>query len=60
MGSKEKGMKKIVSLQKQSKRAQRAYHLSQRGSWGDVNPVSRTVESKKVYSRKRLKRPEVD
>lgn len=51
-------MKKMIPLKKQSKRAQRAYHLSQRGSWGDVNPVSRTVESKKVYSRKKLKRAE--
>lgn len=51
-------MKKMIPLKKQSKRAQRAYHLSQRGSWGDVNPVSRTVESKKVYNRKKLKRVE--
>ncbi len=51
-------MKKMIPLKKQSKRAQRAYHLSQRGSWDDVNPVSRTVESKKVYSRKKLKRVE--
>lgn len=51
-------MKKMVPLNKQSKRAQKEYHLSKRGSWGDVNPVSRKVESKKVYSRKRLKRVE--
>ena len=51
-------MKKMIPLKKQSKRAQREYHLSRRGSWGEVNPVSRTVESKKVYSRKKLKRVE--
>lgn len=50
--------KKMIPLQKQSKRAQKEYHLSKRGSWGDVNPVSRTVESKKVYNRKRMKRIE--
>lgn len=50
----------MIPLKKQSKRAQREYHLSQRNSWGDVNPVTRTVESKKVYSRKKLKRPEED
>ena len=50
-------MKKVVSLKKQSKRAQREYHLSRRSSWGKVNPVSRTVESKKVYNRKRLGKP---
>lgn len=53
-------MKKMVPLSKQSKRAQKEYHLSKRGTWGDVNPVSRTVESKKVYSRKKLKKPETD
>ena len=50
-------MKKMIPLQKQSKRAQKEYHLSKRGSWGEVNPVPRVVESKKVYSRKKLKRP---
>jgi len=53
-------MKKMIPLKKQSKRAQREYHLSRRGSWGEVNPITRTVESKKVYSRKKLKRPETE
>lgn len=51
-------MKKMIPLKKQSKRAQREYHLRQRADWGEVNPVTRTVESKKVYSRKRLRKPE--
>lgn len=49
-------MKKMIPLHKQSKRAQKEYHLSKRASWGVVNPVPRVVESKKVYSRKRLKK----
>ena len=53
-------MKKLTPLNKQSKRAQKEYHLNKRGSWGEVNPVSRTVESKKVYSRKKFRKPEAE
>ena len=31
-----------------SKREQREYHAAKHGSWGDMNPVTRKVESKKV------------
>ena len=49
-------MKQIVPLKKQSKRAQRAFHSKQRGSWYDVNPVTRIVPSGKAYDRGRMKR----
>ncbi len=47
-------MKKMVPLDKQSKKAQKAHARSLRGSWEGVKPVLRVVESKKKYSRKRL------
>lgn len=48
-------MKKMVPLAKQSKRAQKEHDRAQRGDWGAVKPVLRVVESKKRYSRKRVK-----
>ena len=46
----------VVSLKKQSKRAQREFYRSRRGSWGGIKPVTRVVESGKAYSRGRMKR----
>ena len=48
-------VKKLIPLKKQSKRAQKAHHSAQRGDWGVVKPVLRVIESRKQYSRKRLK-----
>ena len=47
---------KTITLSKQSKKQQRAYHAARRGSWNGVNPVTRVVQSKKVYDRNRVKR----
>ncbi len=49
-------MKQIVPLQKQSKRAQKAYHDKQRGSWYGLDPVTRTVPNGKGYHRSSAKR----
>ena len=49
-------MLKMVPLNKQSKKRQRAYHAAKRGSWNGVNPVTRVVPNKKVYDRNRVKR----
>ncbi len=46
----------MIPLKKQSKRQQREYHALKRGLWHGVCPVTRTVESKKVYDRNRRKR----
>ena len=46
-------MEKFIPYEKLSKKQQRKIDAMKRGSWGDVNPVSRKVESKKVYNRKR-------
>lgn len=45
----------VTPLKKRSKRAQREYHAKQRGSWYGLNPVTRTVASRKVYDRNRVK-----
>ena len=49
-------MKQMVSLNKQSKKNQKAYHSKQRGSWYGICPVTRTVPNGKGYDRNRMKR----
>lgn len=44
-------MAKFVPKQKMSKKAQRALNAQSRVMW-DVNPITRKVESKKIYNRK--------
>ena len=48
-------MDKYVSLDKRSKKAQKEYYSKRRRTWGDVNPVTRTVPSGKTYNRKKDK-----
>ncbi len=48
-------MKKNVSLEKQSKKAQREYYSKRRRTWGTLNPVTRSVPSGKAYNRKKAK-----
>lgn len=48
-------MKQYVSLDKRSKKAQKEYHTKQRRTWGELNPVTRSVPSGKVYNRKKEK-----
>lgn len=48
-------MTQLVPLDKRSKKAQREYHAKQRGSWHGVNPITRTVHSRKTYDRARVK-----
>ena len=48
-------MTQLVPLDKRSKKAQREYHAKQRGSWHGVNPITRTVQSRKTYDRERVK-----
>ncbi len=42
-------------LDKRSKKAQREYHAKQRRTWGELNPVTRSVPSGKTYNRKKEK-----
>ena len=48
-------MSKYVSLDKRSKKAQKEYHSKQRRTWGDLNPVTRSVPNGKAYNRKKEK-----
>lgn len=48
-------MTQLVPLDKRSKKAQREYHAKQRGSWHGVNPITRTVQSRKTYDRAKVK-----
>ena len=47
---------RMIPIDKQSKRAQKEYYAAKRGSWNGVSPITRVVESKKVYNRKRVRR----
>ena len=53
-------MKKMIPIKKQTKKQtkknQKAYYDQKRGSWGNVDPVSKVIESKKKYERNRDKR----
>lgn len=49
-------MAQMVPLNKRSKKAQKEYHVKQRGSWYGTNPITRTVPSGKTYDRNRVKR----
>lgn len=48
-------MMQLVPLNKRSKKAQRKFYAERRGSWYGINPVSRTVQSRKAYDRARVK-----
>lgn len=49
-------MKQYVPLDKRSKKAQKEYYARRRSTWGDLNPVTRSVPSGKIYNRKKEKR----
>ena len=46
---------KYIPVEKQSKRRQKEYNSVLRKDWGGLNPVTRKVESAKVYNRKKSK-----
>ncbi|MCL2812062.1 MAG: hypothetical protein FWD25_09280 [Clostridia bacterium] len=45
-----------VSYQKASKRKRREIDETNRTTWGNVSPITRKVESAKVYNRKKIQR----
>ena len=51
----EKKMRQYVTLDKRSKKAQKEYYAKQRRTWGELNPVTRSVPGGKVYNRKKEK-----
>ena len=48
-------MEKFVSLDKRSKKAQKTYYAERRITWGELNPITRSVPSGKSYNRKKDK-----
>ena len=46
-------MKVFVPYEKLSKKQKKELDRAHRAGWGDVNPVTRRVESAKVYNRKK-------
>ena len=49
-------MEKFVPYEKLSKKKRRALDRQKRNDWGDCKPVSRRIESGKIYKRKKAKR----
>lgn len=49
-------VKKLVPIQKMSKKAQKEYHAQQRGTWNGLSPVTRIVPNGKAYDRNRVKK----
>lgn len=48
-------MKRYVTIDKRSKKARKEYYAKQRGTWGELNPVTRSVPSGKTYNRNKDK-----
>ena len=48
-------MKNYVSIDKQSKKAQKAFYSSHLSTWGDLNPATRIMPNGKAYNRKKNK-----
>ncbi len=42
---------KVTPLKKQSKKNQRNFYAAKRGSWNGVSPITRVVQSKRIYDR---------
>ena len=49
-------MEKFIPYEKLSKKERRKIDALSRGSWGAMSPVTRKVESRKVYKRKKAGR----
>ena len=49
-------MEKIISVEKMSKKAQKAYYARQRRDWNGLSPVTRCPANPKAYNRSRLKK----
>ena len=49
-------MNKFVTVDKRSKKAQKEYYSQRRRTWGELNPVTRSVPSGKTYNRKKEKK----
>ena len=46
-------MKKFIPYEKLSKKEKKALDALRRGSWGDINPVTRKSPNPKAYNRRK-------
>lgn len=46
-------MEKFIPYEKLSKKEQQKINKAKRGSWGELNPVTRKPQNSKAYNRKR-------
>lgn len=53
-------MKQMVPLEKQSKKARQEFHRRQRGSWGEISPITRTSPNPRAYKRKKIRKGDAD
>ncbi|MCL2031443.1 MAG: hypothetical protein FWG93_07840 [Oscillospiraceae bacterium] len=44
---------RYIPLEKRSKREQREFYAARRGSWGEINPVTKKPPNPKAYNRKK-------
>ena len=51
---------KLIPFDKQSKKEQKKYHARSRRDWNGLKPTTRVVKSKKIYDRKKLRKPDAD
>lgn len=49
-------MSVYVPLNKRSKKAQKEYYAKMRCTWGEIDPVTRSVPSGKTYNRNKEKK----
>ena len=49
-------MDKYIPRGKLSKKARRKLDAERRGTWGQVNPVTRSAKNEKAYNRKKARR----
>jgi len=48
-------MERFIPYEKLSKKKQRELNLRRRGTWGQLNPVTRKPENPKAYHRKKAR-----
>ena len=48
-------MKHFIPINKQNKKAQKAYHSQQRLDWNGINPATKVFHDGKTFDRKKIK-----
>ena len=47
-------MEKFIPINKKSKKAQKEYYANKRNTWGELNPMTRTMPNGKGHNRKKI------